>query len=51
MVGGGEGQKVKHGKYDELERILLDWFQQACSLNYPMNGVIITERSRRQGIR
>lgn len=45
FLGGSKRQKVKHGKYEELENILLEWFQQARSLNYPMNGGVITEKA------
>ena len=39
-------KKVKHGKYEELEKVLLKWFQQARSLNYPVNGGVITEKAK-----
>ncbi|XP_060860796.1 tigger transposable element-derived protein 4-like [Metopolophium dirhodum] len=45
LLGGSKRQKLKHGKYEELENILLEWFQQARSLNYPINGGIITEKA------
>ena len=46
LVWGSKGQKVKHGKYEELEKVLLEWFQQAHSLNYPVNGGVITEKAK-----
>ncbi|KAE9522579.1 hypothetical protein AGLY_017001 [Aphis glycines] len=45
LLGGRKRQQLKHGKYEELENILLEWFQQARSLNYPINGGIITEKA------
>ena len=29
MTGSCKRQKIKHGKFDELEHILLEWFNQA----------------------
>lgn len=46
LVGGSKRQKVKHGKYEELEKVLLEWFQQARSLNYPVNGGVVTEKAK-----
>ena len=46
LVWGSKRQKVKHGKYEELEKVLLEWFQQACSLNYLVNGDIISEKAK-----
>ncbi|XP_050538664.1 tigger transposable element-derived protein 4-like [Daktulosphaira vitifoliae] len=45
MLGGSKQQKLKHGKYEKLENLLLEWFQQACSLNYPINGGVITKKA------
>ena len=44
LVWGSKRQKVKHRKYKELEKALLEWFQQACSLNCPVNCGVITEK-------
>jgi len=38
-------QKIKHGNYDELEQILLEWFNQTRTLNLPVNGNIVTEKA------
>lgn len=46
LVGGSKWQKVKHGKYEELENVLLVWFQQARNLNYPVNGGVVTEKAK-----
>lgn len=46
LVGGSKRQKVKHGKYEELEEVLLAWFQQARTLSYPLNGSIIIEKAK-----
>jgi hypothetical protein len=46
ILGGSKRQKLKHGKYEELENILLEWFQQARSLNYPINGGIMEIAAR-----
>lgn len=45
LLGGSKRQKLKHGKYEELENVLLEWFQQAWSLNCPINGGVITEKA------
>ncbi|KAE9528898.1 hypothetical protein AGLY_012473 [Aphis glycines] len=45
MTGSCKRQKIKHGKFDELEHILLEWFNQARTLNLPVNGNIVTEKA------
>ena len=37
---------MKHRKYEELEKVSLEWFQQVHSLNYPMNGCIVPEKAK-----
>lgn len=44
MTSSCKRQKIKHGKFDELEHILLEWFNQASTLNLPVNGNIVTEK-------
>jgi hypothetical protein len=36
---------MKLGANDELEKILLEWFQQMCSDNIPINGPILREKA------
>lgn len=36
--------KIKHGNYDELKQILLEWFNQARNLSLLVNGNIVTEK-------
>lgn len=50
-MGGSKRQKVKHGKYEDLENVLLEWYQQARSLNKPINVGVITERSMEMAAR
>lgn len=45
VMGGCKQQKIKHGKFEQLEEILLDWFNQARALNLPVNGNIVTEKA------
>jgi len=45
MTDSCKRQKIKHGKFDELEHILLEWFNQARTLNLPVNGNIVTEKA------
>ena len=39
-------KKVEHKKYEELEKVLLKWFQLACIINFPVNGGGITEKAK-----
>lgn len=41
----GKRQKMKHGNYDELEQKWLEWFNQAHTLNLPVNSNIVTEKA------
>lgn len=43
--GSCKRQKIKHGKFDDLEKILLEWFHEARSSNLPINGNILTEKA------
>jgi len=45
MTGNCKRQKIKHGNYDELKQILLEWFHQVRTLNLPVNGNIVTEKA------
>lgn len=42
----GVNDKNWNTKYLELQNILLEWFQQAGSLNYLLNGGVIAENGK-----
>ena len=46
VLGAGRRKKVRLGKYDNLEHILLQWFQQARASQININGPIIQEKAR-----
>lgn len=46
VQGGTKRKKIKTSKFEELEKVLLQWFQQARSLHLPVNGVILTEKAK-----
>ncbi|GFY02396.1 tigger transposable element-derived protein 4 [Trichonephila clavipes] len=37
---------MKHAKHEDLEKVLVEWFQQACSNNYPLSGGVIMEKAK-----
>ena len=39
---------MKHKKHEELKKVLLEWFKQALSLNYPVNGGNIAQKKPRK---
>lgn len=43
--GGCKRQKIKHGKFDDLEKILLEWLHEARSSNLLINENILTEKA------
>ncbi|GFV00757.1 tigger transposable element-derived protein 6 [Trichonephila clavipes] len=45
-VGGTKRQKLKHAKHEDLEKVLVEWFQQARSNNYPLSGGVIMEKAK-----
>ena len=45
VLGGCKRQKIKAGKYEELERVMLEWFHQARSANLPVSGPIMKEKA------
>ncbi|XP_025197514.1 tigger transposable element-derived protein 6-like [Melanaphis sacchari] len=47
VTGNCKRQKIKHGNYDELEKILLEWFNQTRSFNLPTNGNIIIKKAHK----
>jgi len=46
MHGGVQWKKVKVGKFDDLEKVLLEWFSQTCALHLPINGPILTKKAK-----
>lgn len=45
LAGGSKRMKVKAGKYEEMEKILFDWYAQARASNIPVNGPIMKEKA------
>jgi len=45
FLGSTKRQKVKNGKNEQLENILLEWFRQARILNLAVNGPVLTEKA------
>ncbi|CAI6349299.1 unnamed protein product [Macrosiphum euphorbiae] len=43
--GSTKRQKVRNGKNEQLENILLEWFRQARTLNLAVNGPVLTEKA------
>jgi centromere protein B len=51
---GGEAIKrinIKSSPYDEMEKILIEWFEGMRSANLPINGVLLKEKAIRVAIR
>ena len=46
MHGGVQWKKVKVDKFDDLEKVLLEWFRQAHALHLPINGPILTKKMK-----
>lgn len=46
VQGRMKRNKMMTGKYEELEKFLLQWFHQAQSLQLPTNGVELTEKAQ-----
>lgn len=46
VIGGCKRQKIKHAKFEQLEQILLDWFNQARALNLTLQSTVILSRRR-----
>jgi hypothetical protein len=45
---GGEAIKrknIKSSPYDEMEKILIEWFEGMRSANLPISGVLLKEKS------
>jgi hypothetical protein len=42
---GGKRQKLRSGKFEELEDILMKWFLQARATNIPINGPVLKEKA------
>jgi len=45
VVGGVKRQKVRSGKFEKLEAILLEWFHQARAANLPVSGPILKAKA------
>ncbi|XP_045496574.1 tigger transposable element-derived protein 4-like [Colias croceus] len=46
-LGGVQRKKQKVGKFDKLEKVLVEWFHQARALKLPISGPIICEKARK----
>ncbi|XP_043470591.1 tigger transposable element-derived protein 4-like [Leptopilina heterotoma] len=44
--GGAKRKKLKTGKFEKLEGVLVDWFHQARALKIPISGPILCEKAR-----
>ncbi|XP_049799604.1 tigger transposable element-derived protein 4-like [Schistocerca nitens] len=42
--GNSKRTRLKQSTYDEMEKVLLTWFQQARAANIPINGTILKEK-------
>ncbi|XKL59812.1 hypothetical protein PGB90_000828 [Kerria lacca] len=42
---GGKRMKLRAGKFEELEDILMKWFLQARATNIPINGPVLREKA------
>ncbi len=42
---GGKRQKLRSGKFEELEDILMKWFIQARATNIPLDGPVVREKA------
>lgn len=45
VQGGTKRKKIKSGKYELLEDVLLKWFHQVRSLHLPMSGTLLKEKA------
>lgn len=46
-LGGVQRKKQKVGKFDKLEKVLVEWLHQARALKLPISGPIICEKARK----
>ncbi|CAH0713248.1 unnamed protein product, partial [Brenthis ino] len=46
-LGGVQRKKQKIGKFDKLEKVLVEWLHQARALKLPISGPIICEKARK----
>ena len=46
VVSGCSRQKLKVGKFEDLETILLEWFHEARGANLPISGPIVCEKAQ-----
>lgn len=46
-MGGVQRKKQKVGKFDKLEKVLVEWLHQARALKLPISGPIICEKARK----
>lgn len=44
--GAMKPQKVRARKYDELEKTLLQWYNQACTPKIPVNGPVLQSKAQ-----
>lgn len=51
MIDGCKRQKIKHGKFEQLEQTLFDWFSHARALNLSVNDSIVTENAHKNAER
>ncbi|CAK1556035.1 unnamed protein product [Leptosia nina] len=45
-LGSAQRKKHKVGKFDKLEKVLVEWIHQTRALKLPINGPIICEKAR-----
>ena len=45
VVGGSKRLHLKAGHYEDLERVLLEWFRQARASNLPLSGPLLKEKA------
>ncbi|CAK1601261.1 unnamed protein product [Parnassius mnemosyne] len=48
-LGGGKRKKQKVGKFDQLEKVLVEWLHQSRALKLPISGPILCEKARKIG--
>ncbi|XP_048006503.1 tigger transposable element-derived protein 4-like [Leguminivora glycinivorella] len=46
-LGGVKRNKLKVGKFEKLENVLVEWLHQARALNLPISGPILCEKARK----
>jgi centromere protein B len=44
-------KNIKSSPYDEMKKILIEWYEGMCSANLPINGVLLKEKAIRVATR